>query len=152
MGARQLSKIKGEAGLLKMTKAPKHTYTLHFPLHRHPFHLSSVTHIPARQAILIAPSSKSSKTQNHKWAELWRKQTWLYPDSAAIPINIGCTFRQRQHAGDQVVQHRLSAPAQQQCSLTAVIYNSLAYFGVASASCSISPPPATLSLGCLIPP
>lgn len=62
-----------------------------------------------------------------------------------------------QHTGDQVVQHRLSAPACWQCNLTAVIYNSLAYFGAASASCSISPPPlhqlllrADLHLPCVL--
>lgn len=42
----------------------------------------------------MSPNSEISKRHNQKQAELWRKQTWLYPDCAILPINIECTFRQ----------------------------------------------------------
>ena len=61
----------------------------------------SVTHILGCKGILISPSSETGKTHNHEWVGLRRKQTWLYPDSAMLPINIGCTFRQATTLGTQ---------------------------------------------------
>lgn len=161
MGACQLSKIKGDVGLVRTTKAPKHTHTLHSAAPAPPpppprvlfailFNLLSVTFSNAYSRLQSYSNSEISKRHKHNQAELWRKQTWLYPD-CCTSHKYWMHLSASQHTGDQVVQHRLSAPAHWQCNLTAVIYNSLAYFGAASASCSISLPP-TLSLGWLTSP
>lgn len=155
MRACQLSKIKGDVGLVKTTKAPRHTHTLHsaapaplasFSL----FNLLSVTFSNAYSRLQSYSDSEISKRHKRNQAELWRKQTWLHPH-CCTSHKYWMHLSASQHTGDQVVQHRLSALAHWQCNLTAVIYNSLAYFGAASASCSISLPP-TLSLGWLTSP
>lgn len=100
-GSMSAQKNQGWSLLSEDNKSSK-THTLPPPFSPYPFFpfplifylWLSVKHIPGRKGILISPNSEISKMHNQKQGELWRKQTWLYPDSAALPINIECTFRQ----------------------------------------------------------
>lgn len=102
----------------------------------------AVTNIASCKAIFNSPNSEISKRHHHKKQSCKGSRLDCILTSHKYWTHLWAS----QHTGDQVVHHSLSAPARWQCNLTAGIYNSLAYFGAASASCSISLPP-TLSLG-----
>lgn len=158
IGACQLSKIKGDVSVVKTTKALKHTNPLHSPststFSSILFNLLSVTFSNAYSRLHSHSAESQFRNQQKAQAEASGAE-----EEADLPVSWLCHISHkywmhlsaRQHAGDQVLQHSLSAPVCCQCNLTAVIYNSLAYSGAAPASCSISLPP-TLSLGRLTSP